>query len=156
MRKKRKSRAFLQSDFFKKVKERTLQRKKKIKRILFLLLFVFVSYRFFAGPYGFIQIHSLWQEKKNLEKKSKMLQAKIVDLEIEKKRLEKDKFYIEKQARERLGMVKKGEKVYRFVPFKEVPTDTSEPMSPSGGVRQDSDSLSTQTGTRPGGGHLPR
>ncbi len=142
MRKRRKSKPLLKSDFFKKIKERTLQRKKKIKRILFLLLFVFVGYRFFAGPYGFIQIHSLWQEKKNLETESKMLQAKIVDLEIEKKRLENDEFYIEKQARERLGMVKKGEKVYKIVPFKETLPDTSEQVPPSEEVTPESDSLS--------------
>lgn len=156
MRRKRKSKALLQSDFFKKIKERTLQRKKKIKRILFLLLFVFVGYRFFAGPYGFIQIHSLWQEKKNLETEFKMLQAEMVDLEIEKKRLEEDEFYLEKQARERLGMVKKGEKVYRVVPLKELLSDTSERIPPSGEVSPESDSLSTQTGTRPGGGSVPR
>jgi cell division protein FtsB len=146
MRRRKKSRVFLQSDFFQKIKERTLQRKKKIKRVLLLLLFVFVGYRFFAGPYGFIQIHSLWQEKKNLEKESKIWQAKIVDLEIEKKRLEEDKFYLEKQARERLGMVKEGEEVYRVVPLKEVPPDTSEQISPSEEVTPESDSLPTQTG----------
>jgi len=151
MRRRKKSRALLQSDFFKKIKERTLQRKKKIKKVLFLLLFVFVGYRFFAGPYGFIQIHSLWQEKKNLRKESRTLQAKIVDLEIEKKRLEEDKFYIEKQARERLGMVKKGEEVYRVVPLKEVPPDTSEQISPSEEVTPESDSPPTQAGER-----LPR
>ena len=115
------------------------------------MLFVFVGYRFFAGPYGFVQIHSLWQEKKNLKKESKMLQAKMVDLEIEKKRLEKDEFYLEKQARERLGMVKKGEKVYKVVPLKEVPPDTTKQIPSSEEVSPESDSLSTQTG-----GRLPR
>ncbi len=142
MVRKRKSKLLLKSDFFKKIKERTLHRKRKIKRVLFLLLFVFVGYRFFAGPYGFIQIHSLWQEKKNLEAESKMLQAQMVDLEIEKKRLENDEFYIEKQARERLGMVKEGEKVYKFVPFKEAPSDSSQKTPPSGEVPSESDSLS--------------
>ena len=149
MRKRGKSRALLKSDFFKKIKERTLQRKKKITRVLFLLLFVFVGYRFFAGPYGFIQIHSLWQEKKNLEVESKMLQAQMVDLEIEKKRLENDEFYIEKQARERLGMVKEGEKVYRFVPLKQTPPDSSEKKPSSREAPPESDSLPTQTGERP-------
>jgi len=71
-----------------------------------------------------------------------MLQAEMVDLEIEKKRLEHDTFYLEKQARERLGMVKKGEKVYRVVPLKEFPPDSSEQTSPSEKVRPESDSLS--------------
>jgi cell division protein FtsB len=151
MIKRKKSRDFLPSEFFQKIKERTLQRKKKIKRILFLLLFVFVAYRFFSGPYGFIQIHSLWQEKKNLEKESKMWQAKMVDLEIEKKRLEEDRFYLEKQVRERLGMVKEGEKVYKVIPRKEAPSDTGRQMPPSGEAYPKSDSLPTQKG-----GHLPR
>jgi cell division protein FtsB len=43
-------------------------------------------------------------------------------LEIEKKRLTADEFYLEKQARERLGMVKEGEKVYRIIH-----TDESKP-----------------------------
>jgi cell division protein FtsB len=122
MRKRRKSKPLLKSDFFKKIKERTLQRRKKITRVLFLLLFVFVGYRFFAGPYGFIQIHSLWQEKKNLEKESKMLQAKMVDLEIEKKRLEGDEFY-------------------RFVPLKQAPPDSSKKKPSSGEATPESDSL---------------
>ncbi len=103
------------SSFFNKVKQRSARRKKTVKRILLLLAFAFLAYRFFAGPYGFVQIHSRWKDKKSLEKESKMLDAEIVDLEIEKKRLTDDEFYIEKQARERLGMLKEGEKVYRII-----------------------------------------
>lgn len=142
MIKKRKSKDFLPSEFFQKIKEKTVQKKKKIKRILFLLVFVFVSYRFFSGPYGFIEIHSLRQQKKSLEKEAKMWQAKIVDLEIEKKRLSEDEFYLEKQARERLGMVKEGEKVYRVFQPKKAPPKTGEQMLPPEGIRPQPDSLS--------------
>jgi cell division protein FtsB len=103
------------SNFFKKVKKRSVQKKRIIIKILIALAAIFLIYRFFAGPYGFIQIHSLWKQKQSLEKQSKMLDAEMVDLELEKKRLTHDEFYIEKQARERLGMVKEGEKVYRVV-----------------------------------------
>ena len=120
-RRKKKS-AFPASSFFNKVKARSVQRKRTVKRILLLLIFIFLAYRFFSGPYGFVQIHSLWKEKKNLEKESKMLDAEIIDLEIEKKRLTDDEFYLEKQARERMGMVKEGEKVYRIIH-----TDESKP-----------------------------
>ena len=96
MFKRKKKKAFPQSSFFNTVKERSAQKKKMVKRILFLLIFGFLVYRFFAGPYGFIQIHSLWKEKQSLEGKSKMLKAEIVDLEIEKKRLAGDQFYLEK------------------------------------------------------------
>ena len=103
------------STFFQKVKERGASKKRAVKRILLLLAFAFVAYRFFAGPYGFVQIHKLWKEKGNLEKESKELQAELIDMEIEKQRLTDDEFYLEKQARERLGMVKEGEKVYRVI-----------------------------------------
>ncbi|NIM98505.1 MAG: hypothetical protein GTO24_10630 [candidate division Zixibacteria bacterium] len=125
MAKRRTKRGSPQSSFFRKVKERSIQKKRTAKRILLLSAFAFLAYRFFAGPYGFVQIHSLWKEKKNLEKQSKMLDAEIVDLEIEKKRLTTDEFYIEKQARERLGMVKEGEKVYRIIH-----QDKTEPTKP--------------------------
>jgi len=79
------------------------------------LAFAFLAYRFITGPYGFIEIHSLWQEKKELENQSRMLDAEIVDMEIEKQRLTDDDFYLEKQARERLRMIKEGEKLYQIV-----------------------------------------
>jgi cell division protein FtsB len=115
MFKRKNKKDFPQSSFFNTVKERSARRKKKIKGILLLLVFAFIAYRFFAGPYGFIQIHSLLQEKKNLEKESRMLQAEIIDLDIEKKRLTEDDFYLEKQARERLKMIKPGEQLYQVI-----------------------------------------
>jgi len=108
-----------------------------VKRILLLLVFAFLVYRFFTGPYGFVQIHSLWKEKKSLEKESKMLDAEIVDLEIEKKKLTHDEFYLEKQARERLGMIKEGEKVYRIIH-----TDKSNPEEEKSAQPPPPDSLS--------------
>jgi len=115
MFKRKKKKDFPQTSFFDRVKQRCVQKKKMIKRILILLVSAFLAYRFFAGPYGFIQIHSLVKEKRSLENQSRMLQAELVDLEIEKKRLADDPFYLEKQARERLGLIKEGEKVYRII-----------------------------------------
>ncbi|MGB2805883.1 MAG: septum formation initiator family protein, partial [Candidatus Zixiibacteriota bacterium] len=120
--------------FFQRVKERTASRGRTVKRILLLIAFAFVAYRFFAGPYGFVQIHQLWKEKKSLEEESKVLQAELIDMEIEKQRLTDDEFYLEKQARERLGMVKEGEKVYRVIqedklkPAEE--TESTQPAAP--------------------------
>lgn len=79
------------------------------------MIFGFLAYRFVTGPYGFIEIYSLWQEKSDLEAQSRMLDAEMVDMEIEKKRLTDDDFYLEKQARERLRMIKEGEKLYQIV-----------------------------------------
>jgi len=113
-RRKRKK-EFPASSFFNEVKARSVKKKKTIKRILLLLAFGFLAYRFITGPYGFIEIHSLWKEKSDLEKQSIMLNAEMVDKEIKKKRLTDDDFYLEKQARERLRMVKEGEKLYQIV-----------------------------------------
>ena len=103
--------------------------------ILSILVFAFLVYRFCAGPYGFFQIHSLREEKRNLEHESRLLKAEIVDLGIEKKRLNDDPFYIEKQARERLGLIKPGEKMYRIVrkvkPGNPKPLQTPPPDSAS-------------------------
>jgi cell division protein FtsB len=115
MARRKRKREFPASNFFNQVKARSVKKKKVIKRILLVLALGFLAYRFMTGPYGFVQIHSLWQEKKDLEKQSRMLDAQIVDSEIEKKRLTDDQFYLEKQARERLRMVKEGEKLYQIV-----------------------------------------
>ena len=134
---RKKKRSSHQRNFFKKVKKRSAAKKRTVKRILLVLIFGFLAYRFFTGPYGFVQIHSLWKEKNNLEKESKNLDAEIVDLEIEKKRLTDDEFYLEKQARERLGMIKEGEKVYRIIHEEKSNPQKEETAQPS-----PSDSLS--------------
>ncbi|MGB3091937.1 MAG: septum formation initiator family protein [Candidatus Zixiibacteriota bacterium] len=134
MARRRTKRKSPRSTFFQRVKERTASRGRTDKRILLLIAFAFVAYRFFAGPYGFVQIHQLWKEKKSLEEESKVLQAELIDMEIEKQRLTDDEFYLEKQARERLGMVKEGEKVYRVIqedklkPAEE--TESTQPAAP--------------------------
>lgn len=115
MLKRKKKKVFPHSSFFDKIKDRGIPKNRKIKVILSFIVFAFLVYRFCAGPYGFFQIHSLLEEKKSLERESRMLKAEIVDLGIEKKRLNDDPFYIEKQARERLGLIKEGEKMYRVI-----------------------------------------
>jgi cell division protein FtsB len=115
MARRKKKKEFPASSFFNQVKARSVKKKKTIKRVLLLLAFGFLAYRFITGPYGFIEIHSLWKEKNDLEKQSMMLDAEIVDKEIEEKRLTDDDFYLEKQARERLRMIKEGEKLYQIV-----------------------------------------
>lgn len=100
------------SGLFEKIKHDS---KKFFFRFFILVVFLFILYSFFSGPYGFFRIYALFREKENLELKSKSLEAKIVDLKTKKNLLKNDDFYIEKQARERLGMAKKGEKIYKFV-----------------------------------------
>jgi cell division protein FtsB len=132
MARRRTKRKSPKSTFFQKVKERTANKGRIAKRILLLLAFGFLAYRFFAGPYGFVQIHSLWKEKNNLEEEAQALQAELIDMEIEKQRLTDDPFYLEKQARERLGMVKEGERVYRVIQEDQSkPAEETEPTQPA-------------------------
>ncbi len=124
-RRKKKFYRLLEVGLVDKLKKKTSKKKKTIKRFLFLLLAVFLVYSFFAGPYGFLRIFSLLKEKKELKLEAKKLEARIMEMEQRKEKLESDSFYLEKEAREKLGMARKDEKVYKFVDT----TETSEGLT---------------------------
>ena len=67
------------------------------------------------GKRGFIQQFRVWQRKSHLELEIETLEEHKTDLEKERERL-KDPDKIEEVAREKYGMAKKNEKVYRIVP----------------------------------------
>ena len=121
-RRKKKFYRLLEVDLLDRLKKETVQRKKSIKRFLFLLLAVFVVYSFLSGPYGFLRLVSLFKEKQEVKLEIKELEAEIMDMEQRKEKLENDSFYLEKEAREKLGMARKDEKIYKFVDT----TETSE------------------------------
>ena len=98
--------------------------KGKTAKFFLLLGAVFFTFTFFGGDFGFVRIWNLHQKKKDLELESKKLQFRILDLQVEKDKLKNDKSYLEKIAREKLGMVKEGEKVYQFVPLPEDSTSS--------------------------------
>ncbi|MFH1380719.1 MAG: septum formation initiator family protein [Candidatus Omnitrophota bacterium] len=58
---------------------------------------------------GFSRLQKLKEENRNLERRITVLERTNEDLLIEKKKLETDLSYVEKVAREKLGMAKKGE-----------------------------------------------
>jgi cell division protein FtsL len=121
-RRKKKFYRLLEVDLLDRLKKETVQRKKTIKRFLLLLLAVFVVYSFFSGPYGSLRLVSLFKEKQEVKLEIKELEAEIMNMEQRKEKLENDSFYLEKEAREKLGMARKGEKIYKFVDT----TETSE------------------------------
>ena len=89
--------------------------KLKTKKILSVLLIIGVAYFFLAGNRGIIRLVEMKTEKYRLEKE-------LVKLEEENRRsieeirsLKQDLKSIERIAREDLGLVKKGEVVFRFV-----------------------------------------
>ncbi|MDP8260206.1 MAG: septum formation initiator family protein [Candidatus Gygaella obscura] len=65
---------------------------------------------------SFSRFQNLRQEDKELAELIREEKTDRVRLEEEKKRLEEDEFYIEKVAREKMGVVKKGEIIYKIVP----------------------------------------
>lgn len=64
---------------------------------------------------GYAKIQEMRQKNKDLEENAKRLQAENLKLSAEKERLEKDPEYLERVGREKLGIIKKGEVVYKVV-----------------------------------------
>ena len=84
-------------------------------RWLIILLIIFLSSLILTGPSGIISLLNAHNKNKDLENKAVELQRCIDSLKITIVRLKTDTAYIERVAREQLGMAKKNEKVYKFV-----------------------------------------
>ncbi len=65
------------------------------------------------GNHGILQRIHLSQQKAELERKIREADAETRALQAQSKALESDKKAVEKVARERYGMVRQGEKVYK-------------------------------------------
>lgn len=89
----------------------------KIVRQTSFLVFVGIFLVIFLP--SFAKIQELRQKNKELEANIKRLDKENLALSQEKEKLEKDPEYLERVAREKLGIVKKGEIVYRIVPEQE-------------------------------------
>ncbi|MFA4838269.1 MAG: septum formation initiator family protein [Candidatus Neomarinimicrobiota bacterium] len=85
---------------------------------IFIVMFV-------IGDYGLYQIYLLHKEKKQIENHMVELSVEQDSLSAERARLENDIQYIEKLARERYRMAKKGEKVFRIIEKSEPKTDST-------------------------------
>ena len=83
---------------------------KQTSLLVFLALILII---FFPG---YAKIQEMRQKNKKLESDIKKLKAENIALSLEKEKLETDPNYLEQVAREKLGIVKKGETVYRLVP----------------------------------------
>jgi len=84
--------------------------------ILGVLSFVTLFIIFFViGDYGLYQIYMLNRQKNRVTEHIAELKLEQDSLQAERNRLETDMAYIEKLARERYRMAKKGEKVFRVI-----------------------------------------
>ena len=86
--------------------------------VVLLVLFVVVAV---YGDHGLIHLLRLQREQRDLEHVAFQLQQNNEQLRQRIRGLQSDDRYIEKLARERLGLVKKGEIIYRAAPPKRLP-----------------------------------
>jgi cell division protein FtsB len=77
--------------------------------ILFVVAAVF-------GDHGLVHLRELQQARRQLEDVAFQLQQRNEQLRQRVRRLQSDDLFLEKLAREQLGMVKPGEIVYRLTP----------------------------------------
>jgi cell division protein FtsL len=99
-----------------KTKTPSLERKKPIRIIYFILIVILVSSTLFYGRNSFLRVFLRHREVAQLEQKVNMLKAENEKLKRENSELKTNPEVIEKIAREQLGYQKDDEKVYRFIP----------------------------------------
>ncbi len=97
--------------------------------LLWLLPFalLFVVYQVMTGPRGLLKVEALRDQKAAIRREIDSLETRKRELLVEKNRLLTDTAYLEKIARKELGMIRPGEKVYRFVEPASERADGSEP-----------------------------
>lgn len=78
------------------------------KKIIFIIIIIIILAAVFLP--GYAKLQDLIAENKSLAKRIAELQESMEELAAEKDRLENDIIYIEKIAREKMGLIKKGEK----------------------------------------------
>jgi cell division protein FtsB len=86
------------------------------RRIVYIFSSLLVAVALFtaSGERGVFHLWRLWSEKKQLEEKTFLLQKENDALHERLSRIRHDDLYLEKIAREELGLVRPGEVVYRF------------------------------------------
>ncbi len=83
-----------------------------LKNALWLFAVATIILLFFLPSFTIMQDHQ--QKNREYENKIAELQRRNDELKEEKRRLIEDPVYLERVARERMGLVRDGEKVYRI------------------------------------------
>ena len=88
------------------------------KKLFLILVFIESSFLLFWGGKSYYQVRQAQNQVKKVEKELNQLRLenKILMQQVENM---KDPFYLEKMAREKLGLAKKGEITYKILPPKE-------------------------------------
>lgn len=87
-------------------------------------LFMLTLFVFFAFMPSYTRMQDLKQKNKDYARLIEYLEVKERDLKEEKRLLEEDPVYLEKVAREKMGLIKEGEVVYKITP----PTKPDDPQ----------------------------
>jgi cell division protein FtsB len=72
-----------------------------------------------VGDQGFLEIYRAYRQDRELTRKIEAARAEADSLRAEIERLKSDTAYIEKVAREKLGMARKDERIIKFIEEKE-------------------------------------
>ncbi len=92
-----------------------MQKKTKTNKLFLILL---IAGSLFLSIWGIKSYYSIYQTQKKLRK----TEAKLTQMELENRELKDqidnlgNSFYLEKLAREKLGLAKKGEVIYKILP----------------------------------------
>ena len=86
------------------------------KSLVRISIFTVILLAIFLPP--FIKYQALSYRGMELENRIRLLKEETKRLEAEKLRLQTDITYVERRAREKMGVVKKGEIVYKSAPAK--------------------------------------
>ena len=92
------------------------RRRRRIVRIaLALVLGVALYYALFGGEYSVFELRRLSTRVEQEQQRLDSLRVEVDSLEARADSLENDSATIERIARERYGMIRPGERLYRFV-----------------------------------------
>lgn len=92
-----------------------IAKKKRIRLFLIASVFLLIVIYFGVGKRGTYKLITFYNEKENLVEEIQQLKNEKMELEKFKLELENDPKSIEKVAREKYKMKKKGERVYKIV-----------------------------------------
>ena len=90
-------------------------KKKRLVIGSILVLFITIAVIILSGDQGIFTMYKTGRRMKAMRRELELSREVIDSLNTEIKRLRSDTGYMEKIAREKLGMAKKNEKMYKFI-----------------------------------------
>jgi cell division protein FtsB len=103
-------------------------------KVMIAAMIIAAVYVILISDYSIINVGTLFLEKEDLKKNLEKMEKEQEELILEQEQIRKNKFELERLAREKLGMVKPGEKLFKAVVVDEIEQDEG---APSGEVKDD-------------------